>query len=838
MKVCYTAGPVKKLENCFSVSTNAVEIRIWFLTDDILRIRAGFDGDWDEASYSLTMTAWDSRTDELMKDCRKRVQSAAAALTDGDRQAVIQGARLKVVIEKAPFRIMVYDKDGSLLHADIPDLAYREDSNHRRIHASQIEADDCFYGFGEKSGEINKAEKYMNMAPGDAMGYNAKETDSLYKHIPFYIRLNRGTKQAVGYFYHNTAECDFNMGREKRNYWHRYSSYRTDAGDIDLFLIAGPSIREIIERYTDLTGKSVMLPKAALGYLGSSMYYPELPENSDDAVLDFIDTTREEGIPADGFQLSSGYCAVETAEGIKRCTFTWNHKRFKDPADWFAQMEKRGIVVSPNIKPGMLLVHPLLNEMKEKGMFLPASDDNAGLDGLAVGTWWGGPGLFVDYTKESTRLHWKQYIKDALLKYGCRSIWNDNCEYDSLVDKDAKVYFEGKGSTIGTMKPVMSNLMCQLSNEAIEEYDPDCRPFSVCRSGHAGIQRYAQVWAGDNLTHWDTLKYNIATILGMALCGVSNHGCDIGGFFGPAPEGELFVRWVQNGIFQARFSIHSASNDNTVTEPWMFRESADTIRDAILLRYRFTPYLYSAEYEASRTGAPIMRALVYDFQNDPKAWEESFEFLFGRDILVANVLEEGAKTRTVYLPAGCKWYDWNDKFRCYEGGQTIEVPVTMATIPMFVREGAVIAMADNQLMTMEGDHTTALHLIVAPKGTTTTTLYDDDGITNDFKSGVYRKTTITTTAGERVTMNFASEGSYKDTVETIKVEMIAKEKSPFWVTLDGRKIEHFLNRRKFDAAAEGWYYSQSLKSVQVKYPNPKKDHHVMISFEVFDMIGM
>lgn len=296
MKVCYTAGPVKKLENCFSVSTNAVEIRIWFLTDDILRIRAGFDGDWDEASYSLTMTAWDSRTDELMKDCRKRVQTAAAELTDGDKQAVIQGSRLKVVVEKAPFRIMVYDKDGSLLHADIPDLAYREDSNHRRMHASQIEADDCFYGFGEKSGEINKAEKYMNMAPGDAMGYNAKETDSLYKHIPFYIKLNRGTKQAVGYFYHNTAECDFNMGREKRNYWHRYSTYRTDAGDVDLFLIAGPSIRDIIERYTDLTGKSVMLPKAALGYLGSSMYYPELPENSDDAVLEFIDTTHEEDI--------------------------------------------------------------------------------------------------------------------------------------------------------------------------------------------------------------------------------------------------------------------------------------------------------------------------------------------------------------------------------------------------------------------------------------------------------------------------------------------------------------------------------------------------------------
>ena len=421
---------------------------------------------------------------------------------------------------------------------------------------------------------------------------------------------------------------------------------------------------------------------------------------------------------------------------------------------------------------------------------------------------------------------------------GTDSVWNDNCEYDSLMDKDCTCDFDGKGGTIGQLKPLMSTLMCKVGADAVVEHNTKARPYMVCRSGSAGIQRYAQTWCGDNYTSWKSLKYNIPIITGMGLSGQPNEGADIGGFAGPAPTEELFVRWVQNGIFQARFSIHSASNDNTVTEPWMFRESADIIRDAILLRYRFTPYLYSAEYEASRTGAPIMRALVYDFQNDPKVWEESFEFLFGRDVLVANVLEEGAKTRTVYLPAGCKWYDWNDKFRCYEGGQTIEVPVTMATIPMFVREGAVIAMADNQLMTMEGDHTTALHLIVAPKGTTTTTLYDDDGITNDFKSGVYRKTTITTTAGERVTMNFASEGSYKDTVETVKVEMIAKEKSPFWVTLDGRKIEHFLNRRKFDAAAEGWYYSQSKKAVEVKYANPAKDHELTVSFEQFDLIGM
>lgn len=215
MRVCYKASTVIDRDNYYSIATDAVEIRLWFLTDDIIRIRAGFDGDWDEASYSLVMTAWESRTDALMKNYRRRINVAAASLEDGEKKAVITGNKLRVEVEKDPFRICVYDAEGTMIHADIVDLAYREDSNKRRIHTSQIENDDYFYGFGEKGGEINKAEKYMNMAPGDAMGYNPKETDSLYKHIPFYIKLQGSTKKAVGYFYHSTAECDFNMGVRK-----------------------------------------------------------------------------------------------------------------------------------------------------------------------------------------------------------------------------------------------------------------------------------------------------------------------------------------------------------------------------------------------------------------------------------------------------------------------------------------------------------------------------------------------------------------------------------------------------------------------------------------------
>ena len=833
MKVCTNAYTVIKKDNYFSVTTNSVEIRILFLTDSILRIRAGFDGDFAEESYSLVMTAWEDRMDDFLKGRRTRVAAADAVLSDGDREAVIEGSLLKVVVEKDPLRSCGYDKEGTLLHADIPDLAYMEDSNHRRIHTSEISPEDCFYGFGEKSGDFNKAQKFMGMSPKDAMGYNPKETDSLYKHIPFYIKLSRSTRKAVGYFYHNTYECDFDMGREKSNYWKPHSRYRTDGGDIDLFLIAGPSVRQVVERYTDLTGKSAMLPRYALGYLGSSMYYPELDEDCDDAILDFIDTTKEEKIPVDGFQLSSGYCTVETDKGIKRCVFTWNKKRFKDPREFFAQMDKRGVSVSPNVKPGILLIHPKLDEMKARGMFVKASDS----DEPGIGTWWGGKGVFADFTKPSTRTYWKEMLRENVLEYGTSSVWNDNCEYDSLVDKDCRCDFEGKGGTIGQLKSVMSNIMCHITDEAIHETFPNTRPYIVCRSGHCGIQRYAQTWAGDNLTCWDSLKYNIATILGMSLSGVANQGCDIGGFYGPSPEAELMVRWIQNGIFQPRFSIHSTNTDNTVTEPWMYGDCTGYIREAIGLRYQLSPYLYSLMERAHETGLPIMEPMCSAFQNDVRCYEEGVDFMFGDSLLVANVVEKGASARKVYLPEGETFYDFYTR-TAYEGGAVIELPVDLGSIPLLVRSGAIIPMAEDKLDNLKTQQTEHLRILCAADRDGRFALYEDDGISMDYENGSYLKTDITMTAGERTTLDFHQEGHYETAVKTLYLDMIHREKAPYWVKADGETIPHFLHRRKFEEADCGWYYSQRLKSVQIKYPNPKKDYQVIVSFEQFDLIGM
>ena len=410
MRICSRADAVTENGGVYTIKTDAADIRLLFLTDDIIRIRAGFDGDWDEGSYSLVLTAWEDRMDALLCGERKRVQPKMAEFTQTAEEFEFAGARLKVVVQKKPLCFMVYDKDGSLLHSDVPGTAFLEDQNKRRVHNSRINADDRFYGFGERAGELDKARAFMTFDPSDSAGYDAKESDGLYKHIPFYIKLEKQSRIAVGYFYHNTAVCDFDMGRTHSNYFGRRSRYRAEQGDIDLFLIAGPSINEVIERYTDLTGKSAMLPAYALGYLGSSMYYSELEKDSDSAIVSFVDTNAENGIPIDGFQLSSGYTVV----GGKRCVFNWNNDRFGNPAAFFYEMEKRGVTVSPNVKPGVLLVNPKAEDMKKRGVFVKKAEN----DDAAVCRWWGGDGLLADFTSPAARAAWKELLTENVLKNG------------------------------------------------------------------------------------------------------------------------------------------------------------------------------------------------------------------------------------------------------------------------------------------------------------------------------------------------------------------------------------------------------------------------------------
>lgn len=840
------------------IRTEGVELRVLMMTEDIVRLRAGFDGDFAEHSYSLMTTAWEDCTDALFEGRRVRLSPPPVYLETLEDSSVLHGPRLRVEVRRSPLEIRVLDSDGSVLHSDVPLLAYREDANRRRIHTSRIEPGDAFVGFGETTGPLDKAMQLVTLSPRDSLGYDAEKSSPLYKHIPFHLKVNRGSRRAVGYFYHCTHDITFDLGRSHSNYFPHHTQMIADGGDIDLFLIAGPAVRDVVSRYTELTGRPPVLPRRALGYLASSMYYAELDADSDAATTRFIDRAGEHGIPVDGFQLSSGYSTQDTADGAKRCVFTWNRDRFADPRRFFERMSERGVIVSPNVKPGILRVHPRLAEFAERGVFVGASDDAIqqaalttpalavdsedptavhGARPAAVGAWWGGPGHFVDFTAAHAREAWKEWLIESVLAQGTASVWNDNCEYESVLDHDARVAGDGTPTTLASTRNIMSTLMCHVSEEAITAAHPEQRPFIVCRAGHAGIQRYAQTWAGDNSTSWTTLRANIATILGMSLSGVANQGCDVGGFHGPRPEPELLLRWVQHGIFQPRFSIHSVNSDNTVTEPWMYPEITALIRDAILLRYRLIPYLYSLMVRASREGLPIMEPLLSAFQHDVDGYDTTDTFMVGDSLLVATVLEQGATTRTVRFPAGEVFYDLVNRRR-YEGGSTHVETVGPESIPLFLRAGGIIPLAVEQPTDLGRDEITTLRLLCAPERDGTFVLHEDDGHSRAHEHGQRRETRITMRAGSTVRLSLTRRGEYRSAVRTLLLDLVNPDRAPLSVRRDGQPIPHREAPEDLAAFHSGWVYDAGLGSVQIRVPDDGTDIDLEISFDHFDMIGM
>ncbi|MCI9309225.1 MAG: DUF4968 domain-containing protein, partial [Oscillospiraceae bacterium] len=250
MKICSAVTGLERLEGAFLLHTNCADIKLYFVTDEIVRVRASFDKELAEESYVLAATAWEDRLDPLFEKERTRLQPVQPKLAEGDKTLVFDTGKLRLEVDKDPISFRLYDQEGTLLYEDLAGNPFTLDSNSRVTHYSRMEEDDCFYGFGEKAGPLNKNKEFLRQRATDAMGYDAEKMDTLYKHIPFYIRLSRATRKAVGLFYHNFYESVFNMGKEKSNYWPRYTYWQADGGDIDLFLLGGNTLARIVDNYT------------------------------------------------------------------------------------------------------------------------------------------------------------------------------------------------------------------------------------------------------------------------------------------------------------------------------------------------------------------------------------------------------------------------------------------------------------------------------------------------------------------------------------------------------------------------------------------------------------
>ena len=819
------------VENCgdyLLVKTDGAQFQIYLLDDNIIRLRGTFANEFaPEASYALVKTAWDDQTDAFMADERQRVTPLSLKIQENETSYSVATSKYVLKINKSPFGFEISDTQGRILHRDLPGRTFWQDSKGRSFHYSAMGEHDYFYGFGEKSGKLNKIRRRMRMHNTDALGWDATKSDPLYKMIPFYIDFDQQQQVASGLFYNNAYDSVFDMDSEHSQNWGRYSFFECEGGDLDCFFIGGPTIKDVVHHYTDLTGKTAMMPKASLGYMGSTMYYTELPQNSDQAILKFVDTCKKNDIPIDGFFLSSGY--TSGANG-KRYVFNWNKTRFPNPQAFVDEMKSRGVLIAPNVKPGMLLSHPNAAAFSKADAYIKTPDGQED----QTEHFWGGTAHFVDFTSKKGRQTWSRFMTKQLLSLGITSIWNDDNEFEINQEK-AQVSAEGNGQRIEALRPLMPTLMAKTAKQAISGYDDNVRPYLINRSGFAGIQRYAQTWAGDNKTNWTNLKYNIPTILGMGLSGVANQGCDIGGFAGVAPKPELFVRWVQNGIFQPRFSIHSSNTDNTVTEPWMYASYTKYIRDAIQLRYRLVPYFYALLHEAAVDGSPIMRPLVYEFQTDPRVAGESFEFMLGPSLLVANVLDKGQTKKDVYLPEGATWYDLKTH-QYYSGGQTITVPVDLRSIPMFLRSGGIIPESRG-LMNIHRDQITDLDIWIEPSQAAKFNLYDDDGTTMAYQRGQSLTTTITVKPGEIMTLALHKQGTYEDKTKRYIFHVCCPNIAPLEIRYQQNVLPQFLEREDFLAAEEGWFYDGETQQALIRVDNkPTDDLQLTIATDAKDLL--
>lgn len=711
-------------------------LQVSVLESDLVRVQLYPDG---EPRFTRTWMIVDQHG-EMPREGRRRDDLSPFSLPDfrlEQRENLIHAETdaLHFSIALDDFRITWSTPDGQAFAADNRTRAYAYDRSGRAVyHYMQRHVDEHYYGFGERSGPLDKHGRRMRMLNIDAIGYDAETSDPLYKHFPFYITYVPHLNLAYGLLYDNLATCVFDMGQEIDGYHGYYRYYQADDGDLDYYFIFGGTLEGVLEKLAALTGKMALPPRWSLGYLGSTMLYTDAP-NAQEQLRQFVDLCHEHDIPCDMFHLSSGYTTGE--EDGRRYVFNWNAQKIPDPQGMVDYFHQGGIKLSANIKPYLLTSHPRYQEVAALDGFIRNRDD--GRPEL-VTLWSGGifesaQGAYLDFTHPQAYAWWQQQVTAALLAYGIDSTWNDNNEFQ-IWDDEAVCHGFGEATRLGLIRPVVALLMSRASREAQLAQRPTERPFVICRSGCLGIQRYAQTWSGDNATSWKTLRYNIPMGLGMSLSGAPNIGHDVGGFYGEKPDPELFLRWIQNGIFHPRFTIHSCNTDGTVNEPWMYPEILPAVRDAIQFRYRLLPYLYSLVFEASQTGHPIIRPMVYEFPHDPRCHTESFDFMLGKSLLVASVLEPHATQRAVYLPAGTGWYDFFSG-DYYEGGQVVTVDAPLERFPLLVRAGSLLPLGKPmRYVGAQADDLREIYVFPHPAaGEGHFTLIEDDGITLTYQQG-------------------------------------------------------------------------------------------------------
>lgn len=707
----------------------------------------------------------------------------------------IRTSALTVRIQLAPFRIAFYNPAGQLISKDADGWGMASDGARVRCW-KWMPSDEHYFGLGEKAGPLDKRGHSYVMWNTDVFGWGAN-TDPLYEDVPFFIALHGG--KAYGIFFDNTYRSSFDFGSELPNVY----SFGAEGGEMNYYFIAGPAPQTVIERFTELVGRMPLPPLWSLGYQQSRYSYS--PEKE---VRFIADNFRLRHIPCDVIYLDIAYM-----NGYR--VFTWNKTRFPNPPRLLSDLRREGFHVVTILDPG-IKVDPGY-WVYQQGI---AGNDFVKMpDGRVYeGEVWPGVSAFPDFTSPKVRAWWGGLYR-GLISDGVAGFWNDMNEPSifnvpsKTMPLDAIFYDRGLKSPHAKIHNVYGMLMSEATRDGVLRLRPQERTFVLTRDTYAGGQRYAAVWTGDNTSTWDHLRLSLPEIMGMGLSGLTFAGADIGGF-AESPSPDLYTRWLEAGVFYPLARTHTTLGTRE-QDPWSYGVRREEInRSSIDLRYRLLPYLYNAFYQSSKTGLPVMKALLLDYPADPEAVSQQEEFLLGDDLLVAPVVKDGEWNWSVYLPKG-EWFDfWSDHI--YEGPKSVTVNAPLGRIPLFVRGGAIIPT--RQVVEYTGEAPLdPLTLEIYPAGSSAREYYEDDGLSFKYESGDFFIEKVSVLADQTgVTVRVgARQGSYEPPARSLVLKIHAVRDAPPEVLLNG----HPLPKLEQPKAARGWGYDDSSNVVWVKFPD-------------------
>lgn len=666
-----------------------------------------------------------------------------------------------------------------------------------------------FYGFGEKTGALDKRGTRMTMWNTDAydstLGGFRPDGDPLYASIPFFIGL-RGTT-AYGVFTDNSSRLDFDMAASSR------TTYRITAssGIMDQYLIAGPAMADVVGRYTALTGRTPLPPRWTLGYHQSRWgWYP------DTRFTEVASRFRQEGIPADGLWFD-----IQHLRGFR--SFTWDSTGFPNPAGLIAGLAQQGfkstVIVDPAVKaePGW----DIYDSGLAGGHFLKDAQGS-----VYVGEVWPGAAVFPDFSAPATRQWWGGLVARPL-SLGVRGLWIDMNEPSNFVQgaegtvpNTLLASGDGSRTTMAEAHNLYGLNEARAVFEGMRAAAPDRRPFIITRAGYAGIQRYAGLWTGDAVSSFTTLRATLPMLMGLGLSGVPFVGSDVGGYSGNASP-ELFARWMELGSISPFFRGHVEKSSKN-QEPWEFgTEVRDISRETLSLRYELLPYFYSLFAESQRTGAPVLRPLVYEFQGDVDSQTLDDEAMLGPWLLAAPVLDAGATARTVYLPPG-RWFELASG-AIREGPSTFTTDVTQAALPLWVREGAIIPRGPRMQWSDEKP-LSPLSLEVYPgEQPSSFTLYEDDGDSMKWAQGESSRITYTLSRSETGARLVASArtGSYVPPSRSLVVRVRRVDTPATAVRLGGEALTKYDSEAVLQGSGtgKGWFYDGDDLSLVAVIPD-------------------